>query len=47
MFQNIYVLKNKDMALKIDKVTLQFEIKPNYDANYNSIYFLLKNYGIM
>ena len=39
--------KNKDMALKIDKVTLQFEIKPNYDANYSSINFLLKNYGIM
>ena len=47
MFQNIYVLKNKDMALKIDKVTLQFEIKPNYDVNYSSINFLLKNYGIM
>lgn len=36
---NIFVLKNKDMSLKIDKVTLQFEIKPNYDANYSSIYF--------
>ena len=47
MFLNIFVLKNKDMSLKIDKVTLQFEIKPNYDANYSSIIFLLKNYGIM
>lgn len=41
MFLNIFVLKNKDMSLKIDKVTLQFEIKPNYDANYSSIYFSL------
>ena len=47
LFLNIFVLKNKDMSLKIDKVTLQFEIKPNYDANYSSINFLLKNYGIM
>ena len=42
MFLNIFVLKNKDMALKIDKVTLQFEIKPNYDANYSSINFFAK-----
>ena len=42
LFLNIFVLKNKDMPLKIDKVTLQFEIKPNYDANYSSIIFFAK-----